>query len=318
MNLTKLSLPLLAAALLGLGACTGAPTLGTASPLQAADPKATGGTSDPAAATTCKASTDPSGVPCKICVDSSGAISYDDCNGGASGAGGSGGSSGSGGTTAGDVKCVPTTDATTGAACKTCYAADGSYTSYCSAPPQNGSGSAGGTGGSGSTIVKCAATTDPSTGAACKTCYAADGSIVSNDCSNGGAGGSGGSGSTIVKCAPTTDPSTGATCKTCYAADGSVVSNDCSGGAGGTAVMCTSSTDPNGVACQTCYAPDGSISSNACTPPTGGASCVGATNIETGQVCKVCSDTTTGKLLFVDCPVPACVSPTTATPPPTK
>jgi hypothetical protein len=309
MSLTKLPPRVMVAALLGLAACTGTQTLGSASPGQAADSTATGSTTAPI---NCKASTDANGVPCKICVDNTGTVAYDDCTAGASGTGGSGGT---GGTTAGDVKCVPTTDATTGAACKTCYAADGSYTSYCSAPPQTGSG---GAGGSGTTIVKCAATTDPSTGAACKTCYAADGSVASNDCS----GGAGGSGGTTVMCVPTTDPTTGAACKTCYAADGSVASNACSGGAGGssgTAVKCSSSTDLNGLACQTCYAADGSISSNSCTPPSGGASCVGATNIETGQVCKVCSDTTTGKLVFVDCPIPACVSPSTTTaPPPTK
>jgi hypothetical protein len=266
MTLIRTSLPLLVAVSLGLAACTGTQTLGSASPGQAADSKTTGSTSDPSTTTN---------------------------SSGTGGSDGTGGSTGSGGATAGDVKCVPTTDATTGAACKTCYAADGSYTSYCSAPSQN--------------------------------CVDASGKNICGAGGSAGTGGSGGSAGTVVKCGATTDPTTGAACKTCYAADGSVASNDCSGGgsggSGGTTVKCASSTDPNGVACQTCYASDGSVSSNACTPPPGGASCVGATNIETGQVCKVCSDTTTGKLLFVDCPIPACISPTTTTttaPPPTK
>lgn len=293
MNFTKTSLPLLAAALLGLGACAGAPTSGTASPLQAADSKGTGSTSDPAATSTCKESTDPSGVPCKICVDSSGAISYDDCSGGASGAGGSGGLGGSGGSSTGDVKCVATTDATTGAACKTCYAADGSSTSSCAPPPSGCVDASGknacGAGGSGGTA-------------------------------SGGTTGSGGSGVTTVKCVPTTDPSTGAACQTCYAADGTIASNDCSGG---TEVKCAPATDPiTGAPCQTCYAPDGSISSNTCSPATGGsgASCVAAPNIETGQICKVCSDSVSGKLLFVDCPnLCASTSGTgTTAPPPAK
>jgi hypothetical protein len=235
MSLVKTSLPLMLAVSLGMVACNDPPGPATSSALQAASSKTTGSTSDPAATSTCKESTDASGVPCKICVDSSGSISYDDC--GSGGTGGVGGTSGSG------------------------------------------------AGGSGATDVKCAPTTDPTTGAACKTCYAADGTITSNSCSTDRAGGSGagGSGATDVKCAPTTDPTTGATCQTCYAADGTITSNSCS----------TAGT---------------------------GASCVGAPNIETGQICKVCSDTVSGKLLFVDCGPPACPSPasTPTSPPPTK
>jgi hypothetical protein len=275
MNLIRASLPLLLAVSLGLGACAGAPPSGAASPVEASDSKPTGSTSDPGATLTCKESTDANGVPCKICLDATGAIVADDCSGG--GAGGTSGSSGAGGSGAGDLKCLATTDPTTGAACKTCYAADGSFTSSCAAPPPGG-------------------------------CLDASGK---NTC---GAGGSGGSGATTVKCVPTTDPATGAACKTCYAADGSITSNDCSGG---TAVKCAPSTDPTtGAACETCYAPDGSIASNTCAPTgSGGASCVAAPNIETGQICKVCSDTTSGKLLFVDCPnVCATTSGTTAPP----
>ena len=169
MSLAKTSLPLMLAVSLGMVACNDPPGPTTSSALQAANSKTTGSTSDPAATSTCKESTDASGVPCKICVDSSGSISYDDC--------------GSGGT-----------------------------------------GGVGGTSGSGA----------------------------------------GGSGVTDVKCAPTTDPTTGAA---------------------GT-----------------------------------GASCVGAPNIETGQICKVCSDAVSGKLLFVDCGPPACPSPasTPTSPPPAK
>jgi hypothetical protein len=285
MNLVRASLPLLVA--VSLGACAGAPPSDTVSPLQAADSKPNGSTSDPGTTLTCKQSADASGVPCKICVDATGAIVSDDCSGG--GAGGTSGPSGAGGSGAGALKCLATTDPTTGATCETCYAADGSYTSTCPAPPSG-------------------------------VCLDASGK---NTCGAGGSGGSagsggsGGSGATTVKCLPTTDPSTGAACKTCYAADGSITFNDCSGG---TTLKCVPSSDPTtGAACQTCYAPDGSIASNTCSPAgSGGASCVAAPNIETGEVCKVCSDTTSGKLLFVDCPN-VCPAPSSTTaPPPAK
>jgi hypothetical protein len=176
MNLVKASLPLMIAVSLGLGACNGARGPDTSAALQAAGSKA-GSTNDPAATGVCKESTDSNGAPCKICVDGSGNISYDGCSLG--GTGGAGGSSGTGGVgSGGELKCIPTTDASTGATCKTCYAADGSFTSYCPPPPPQGCvdasgknlcGTGGvGSGGSGGDL-KCIPTTDASRGESCKT-----------------------------------------------------------------------------------------------------------------------------------------------------
>jgi hypothetical protein len=307
MNLVKSSLPLMVAAALGLVACNTAPSLGGSSPSKPESSSPPNGSATASPASTCKESTNANGVACKICVDSSGTISYDDC-----GSGGAGGGTGAGGTGGTVAKCIPTTDPTNGAACQTCYAPDGSYIVTCAPPPPGcvdasgksscgTGGTAGGTGkgsgGTGGSDVKCVATTDPSTGAACKTCYAADGSVTSNSCSGGtggtGGAGSGGTGGSDVKCVATTDPSTGAACKTCYAADGSITSNSCSGGAGGS---------------------DGSGGTSG-----SGATCVGAPNLETGQICKVCSDSASGTLLFVDCGPLTCPSaPSSTTAPPAK
>jgi hypothetical protein len=339
MNLAKASLPLMVAVSLAMAACND-PAGTAASPvLQAAGSKTPGSTTDPAPNGGCKESTDPNGVPCKICWDSSGSTYYDGCDS-AGRAAGSGGAGGTGGAT--EVKCLPTTDPSTGAACKTCYAADGSYTSTCAPPPPRGcvdasgkntcgsggvTGGTGDPGGSGGTNGKCVQTTDPS-GAVCNTCYAADGSVTYNDCSSGGTGGAGGSVGPDVKCVDTTDPS-GADCKTCYAADGSITYNACSGGgtggAGGsggtggsvgTGVKCVSGSDPTtGADCKTCYAADGSITANSCSAAGTGASCIGAPNMETGQICKVCSDVASGKVLFVDCGALSCGATSSSTPP---
>jgi hypothetical protein len=287
MNLTKTFLPLMVAASLGAAACNDPAGTGASPVLQAAGSKTAGSTTDPAPTGGCKESTDPQGVPCKICWDSSGSTYYDGCDsaGRATGTGGAGGAT--------EVKCLPTTDPSTGAACKTCYAADGSYTSTCAPPPSPGcvdapgknscgTGGSGGAGGSGGPDVKCVETTDPS-GAVCKICYAADGSTTYEACSNDGSGGAGGSGT---------------------------------GGSIGTGVKCVSSSDPTtGAACKTCYAADGSITANSCSAAGTGASCLGAPNMETGQICKVCSDAASGKVLFVDCGAVACGSTSSSTPP---
>ena len=222
---------------LGIAACNGAAGPDTSAALQAADSKSAGSTNDSPTTDTCKESTDSNGVPCKICFDSAGTISYDGCN-----LGGAGGEVGSGGGAGGsDVKCVPTTDPSTGAACKTCYAPDGSFTSSC-APPSpsgcvdasgknlcgsggsgsggSGSGGAGGSGASGGSDVKCAPSTDPKTGAACQTCYAPDGSITSNTCSTGGGTG--------ASCVAAPNLETGQICKVCSdAASGKLLFVDC-------------------------------------------------------------------------------------------
>ena len=278
-----------------MAACNDSAGTGASPVLQAAGSKTPGSTTDPAPNGGCKESTDPNGVPCKICWDSSGSTYYDGCDS-AGRAAGSGGAGGTGGAT--EVKCLPTTDPSTGAACKTCYAADGSYTSTCAPPPPRGcvdasgkntcgsGGVTGGTGGAGGSVgpdVKCVDTTDPS-GADCKTCYAADGSITYNACSGGGTGGAGGSGGT--------------------------------GGSVGTGVKCVSASDPTtGADCKTCYAADGSITANSCSAVGTGASCIGAPNMETGQICKVCSDVASGKVLFVDCGAVLCRSTSSGTPP---
>jgi hypothetical protein len=271
---------------LGMAGCNDPGSTGASPVLQAAGSKTPGSTTDPAPTAGCKESTDANGVPCKICWDSSGSTYYDGCDtaGAGTGLGGTGGSS------ATEVKCLPTTDPSTGAACKTCYAADGSFTSTCAPPPSPGcvdafgknscgTGGSGGTGGSVGTDVKCIQTTDAS-GLACKTCYAADGSISSNSCSTGGSGGVGGT-----------------------------------GGSGGTDVKCIQSTDATGAVCKTCYAADGSIAFNTCSTGGTGASCIGAPNMETGQICKVCSDTASGKVLFVDCGAVVCGSTSSSVPP---
>lgn len=284
MNLVKASLPLMLAVSLGFGACNDPSSPSTSSALQAANSKPTGSTNAPTATSRCKESTNESGLPCKTCADSSGSIAYDDCGNG--GAGAIGGATGTGGSGATEVKCVPTTDPTTRAACKTCYAPDGSFTSDCAPPPPPG-------------------------------CVDAAGK---NACGAGGSDGAGGSGAPGVKCVPTTDPSTGAGCKTCYAADGSVTSNRCSsgsgaGGSGVTEGKCIWTTDPTtSASCLTCYAPNGSITSNSCLSPGAGATCVAAPNIETGQICKVCSDAVSGKLFFVDCGPSTCAAPSPGTP----
>jgi hypothetical protein len=268
MKLATASLPLMVALSLGLAACNDPPSIGASPVLQAAGSNPTGSTSgsttDPATPGSCKESTDANGVPCKICWDSSGSTYYDNCDSGGSGAG----TGGAGGTSATVVKCLPTTDSSTGAACKTCYAPDGSYTSTCAPPPSPG----------------CV---DASGKNSCGTGGIAGGTGGGTGSGTGGAGGSVGTGG---KCVDTTDPS-GADCKTCYAADGSVTYDACSPGAGsGTGGAGGSGT---------------------------GASCIGAPNMETGQICKVCSDAASGKVLFVDCGPVSCGS-TSSTTPPTK